>query len=195
MIDGTSALDSTRFSQELDLVLDLIEQFNYPAAGTFANRVGFLVYTGDVVNYTNLSIDFSTIITQLEATTFPDGNTNLNSPLEFLLSHIFTEESSTQSLVAYLTFGQQSSSVDIDVLASLSEKLERERGVRIVVIGFGISLNETHLRAISTGEADDNYLAFNSIAEAQYNKSEISQELCHTGKLRVLSQKLHTNFR
>ena len=187
MIDGSSILGPTRFSEELSLILDLIDRFNYPA-GTIGNRVGYLIYTEDIVSYTNLTADFTAVITQLESATFPGGNTNLISPLEFLLSNIFTGKSSTQSLVVYLTLGYQSSSVEIDALASLSEELERERGVRIVVIGFGSSLNGTQLRAIATGDAADNYLAFYSIAEAQNNESEITQELCRTGRTNVKSK-------
>ena len=182
MIDSTSNLGPTRFSEELELAVNLIDRFNYPP-GTIGNRVGYLLFTDNIVSYTNITGDFNTAITQLESTTFPGGNTNLTSPLEFLLRHIFTEKSSIQSLVVYMTAGSQStSSVDIDVLASLSEELEMERGVRIVVIGFGTSLNETQLAAISTRQnAVDNYLAFNSIAEAQNNISEITKKLCQTG--------------
>ena len=180
VLDGSSKIGLTTFSEEVDFTLTLIERFNYPA-GTVGNRVGFMVFSESVVMHAGVSENFSAISAQLASVTFPDGNSNLTAPLHFILTNIFTEQTVTQTTVVLLTAGSSTQVVDTGELAQLSEELEKERGVRVVVIGIGSDLNELELRSVATGDNDMNYLEIGSVTNAQNYLAHIIWLLCKTG--------------
>lgn len=182
VLDGSSEIGLAGFSEEVDFTLSLIERFNYPP-GTVGNRVGFVVFSDSVVTHAGVSEDFSAVSAQLTSVTFPNGNSNLTAPLHFILTRIFTEQTVTQSTVVLLTAGSSTDVVDTGELAELSAELEKEIGVRIVVIGIGSDLNEVELRSVATGNSNMNYLEIESVTNAQNNLPQIIQLLCKTGTI------------
>ena len=186
VLDGSSKIGLARFSEGVNFTLSLIERFNYPD-GTVGNRVGFMVFSDSVVIHTDVSEDFSAISAQLTSVTFPSGNSNLTAPLHFILTNIFTEQTVTQTTVVLLTAGSSTQVVDTGELAQLSGELEKERGVRVVVIGIGSDLNELELRSVATGDDHLNYLEIESVMKAQNYLDEIIQLLCKTGTFMLQS--------
>ena len=183
VFDGIVSMGQS-LDEELSFVASMMERFIYPP-NTVENRVGYLVFSTSIDKYQTLSTDISSVISSLNSIPFSAGLANLSLPLDYMLEQVYTSRVLTESLIVYVTDELGSNDL-VDVLMRLSEQLGRERGVRILVIGFGNSLDVSKLRAIATEPDDKNYLAFSSLSQAQLNLTDITQAICQIGLFGII---------